>query len=171
MASAFNLAGQTPACDTIIVLCGVQSGLGPGALGPGTLDAIQDSVSLRILSVVQGLSVSILNIGVGVLIPMVTDFERNLTATSAMLSLVIKLSVFYILNSFVVPIAVVTALPGSDGLWCASYRRLFLGIMHMPVVSSMRCNCHMMLHVGTPEAASWRLRSTSRQLMQCCQTW
>ena len=93
-------------------------------LGPGALDALQDSVSLRILSVVQGLSVSILNIGVGVLIPMITDFERNLTSTSAMLSLVIKLTVFYLLNSFVVPIAVVTALPGSEGLWCETRQQL-----------------------------------------------
>eukprot|EP00892_Ulva_mutabilis_P009819 jgi/Ulvmu1/7209/UM034_0118.1 len=93
------------------------AGLGTTALGTDALDSLQDSVSLRILSVVQGLSVTILNMGVGVLIPVVTDFERNVTSTSTMLSLVIKLSVFYLLNSFVVPIAVVTALPGSEGLW------------------------------------------------------
>lgn len=87
-------------------------------MGPGALEGLQDSVSLRALSIVQGLAVSILNIMVGVLIPVVTDFERNLTSTTAMLSLVLKLCLFYLLNSFIVPIAVVTALPGSEGLWC-----------------------------------------------------
>lgn len=59
-----------------------------------------------------------MNIMVGVLIPIFTDFEKNMTTTTAMLSLVLKLSLFYLLNSFIVPIAVVTALPDSEGLWC-----------------------------------------------------
>lgn len=87
------------------------------AIGPAALESLQDSVSLRLLSILQGFAVSVLNIMVGVLIPVLTDFEKNMTTTTAMLSLVLKLSLFYLLNSFVVPIAAVTALPDSEEQW------------------------------------------------------
>lgn len=95
-------------------ICVLQAGAGSAALAD-----LQDSVSLRALSIMQGLAVSILNIAVGTLIPIVTKYEQNLTSTTAMLSLVLKLSLFYLLNSFIVPIVVVTVLPDSEELWCA----------------------------------------------------
>jgi Calcium-activated chloride channel len=79
---------------------------------------LRDEAKLRALSVVQGLVVTVLNVVVSLVVDRLTHIERHTTTTSHLTAMVFKLTVFYFLNSFAVPIIAVVSLAGSEENWC-----------------------------------------------------
>jgi hypothetical protein len=87
-----------------------------GIAGASTITNVTSDATLYIYSAIQGLVVAVLNTFVASLIQRVANLERHSTITTFIDSVTFKLTLFYFLNSFVVPIVVVAS---AEQLWCA----------------------------------------------------
>jgi hypothetical protein len=75
------------------------------------------STKLRTFSILHGLIVLAMNKAVEHGFDMAVKHERLITYTSIIASGVLKLTLFYLINSFIIPIAVVTTLRNFNELW------------------------------------------------------
>jgi hypothetical protein len=105
--------------DTCTILQVVEDPLELGEL----FVSIKEAAYLQVLAFYRGLYVTLANTLFGIIISWGTYFERHRTTTSFLTSMLFKLSVFYLLNSFVVPIivAITSSAHGSkhEEVWCA----------------------------------------------------
>lgn len=108
------------------------------ALVQASLD-LQSEIQLRYFSVIQGVIVTVLNMTVSYLIAWTTTLERHFTDTFHKRALVAKLSLFYLVNSFVVPIVTAALRSGSYRLWCAASRCALS--TRGPATSASCCAC------------------------------
>jgi hypothetical protein len=83
------------------------------------VERLVSSAKLRVFSILQGLVVLIVNVAVQSGMTHAVKHERLMTYTSIIASEVFKLSLFYLINSFIIPIAVIKTMRNSDELWCA----------------------------------------------------
>jgi hypothetical protein len=90
--------------------------------GPAFTSSISRAANLYLYTALQSVVVSAINIVVALAIEYVSLAERHVTTTSYLAGFVTKLTIFYLLNSFVVPIIAVVTLTGSDKVWCALAR-------------------------------------------------
>lgn len=78
---------------------------------------IGSEIQLRFFSLIQGAVVTVLNLLVPVAILWTTTRERHFTDTFHKRALVAKMSLFYLINSFVVPIVTAALRTNSYRLW------------------------------------------------------
>jgi hypothetical protein len=83
------------------------------------------STKLRAFSILQGLVVLVVNTGVEQGLAFSVACERLITYTDITASGVLKLSLFYVINSFIIPIVVVATLRNSDALWCVPLKESY----------------------------------------------
>jgi hypothetical protein len=77
------------------------------------------SAQLRVYSILQGLVVTLVNIAIALGMETAAHIEKHTTTTAFIDSVTFKLSLFYFLNSFVVPIVAVVIISTQSQLWCA----------------------------------------------------
>jgi hypothetical protein len=94
---------------------------GANAASADTLD-LNQTIKLYYFAALQGVVVTAINVIVALLIETVSLAERHVTTTSYLAGFVTKLSIFYIANSFIVPILAVVTSGAEKDVWCASER-------------------------------------------------
>lgn len=82
----------------------------------GLFGSFQEGFQLRIFSLLQGVVVGVINALVAAVINFAGTVERHTTTTAFIDSVTFKLTLFYFLNSFVVPIVTIA---GQEDTWCA----------------------------------------------------
>ena len=83
-------------------------------------NSLIDSARLRLYSILQGILVTVVNLAIASGMETAAHIEKHTTTTAFIDSVAFKLTLFYFLNSFVVPIVAVVITNNSSQLWCAS---------------------------------------------------
>lgn len=81
------------------------------------ISELQDAAQLRLLAVTQGIVVTVINLLVSYAITAICNLEKHYTATYLMRSVITKLTIFYLFNSFVIPIVAVVTLENGSVVW------------------------------------------------------
>lgn len=92
--------------------------LQPDEILTQSLRGVQDLTALWWWSLLQGFVVTALNVVVLPVVEVLATYERHQTTTSYLTVMVFKLTIFYFLNSFAVPIAVYSIEVQPED-WCA----------------------------------------------------
>ena len=95
-----------------------------------SLSSVSQAANLWRFSLLQGLVVTLLNIVVLPVVSSLATYERHQTTTSYLTVMVFKLTVFYFLNSFAVPI-IAYSIAAPRQSWCA------------PHLADDRCSAHI----------------------------